>query len=405
MHIVDVAEFYAPLGGGVKTYIDAKLAFAASHGARVTVLAPGPEDRDEVRPGGLVRYLKAPAIPIDRRYHLFGLPARLHAELDALKPDVVEASSFMAGALAVATWRGPHARAARKSLVLHADFVAQHPGTWFSGVFPPWFIDLGCFWYWGYLKAVAAGFHDVVAGTRWMAGRVKAAAGMTATVVPWGIDLTLFRPERRDPALRADLLARLGLPASGRLFVGIGRHHHEKRWPMLLRAMGAAGREAPVGMVQLGDGFGRAAVERAAERAGNVLLLGHVHDRDQVATILASADGFAHASSAETFGLVASEALASGVPLVLPDAGGCTDASDPRWGESYRAGDWRSARDAILRLLARGERDLFAAARDGRRSRVISTDEHFRRLFTLYGAPLPPATPSPSLSDLSPRPA
>ena len=28
MHIVDVAEFYAPLGGGVKTYIDAKLAFA-----------------------------------------------------------------------------------------------------------------------------------------------------------------------------------------------------------------------------------------------------------------------------------------------------------------------------------------------------------------------------------------
>jgi alpha-1,6-mannosyltransferase len=405
MHLVDVAEFYAPLGGGVKTYIDAKLAFAARHGFRVTVLAPGPEDREEVRDGGAVRYLKAPAIPIDRRYHLFASPRRLHAELDALKPDVVEASSFMMGAVAVATWRGRRARAARKALVLHADFVAQHPGTWFSGIFPPWFIDLGCFWYWGYLKAVASGFDQLVAGTRWMAGRVRGAAGLRAEVVPWGIDLALFQPDRRDPALRAELLGSLGLPESGRLLVGIGRHHHEKRWPMLFRAVGAAGREMPLGMVQLGDGFGRAGVEAAAARAGNVRLLGHVPDREQVARILASADGFAHASSAETFGLVASEALASGMPLVLPDAGGCTDAADPRWGESYRAGDWRAARDALLRLSARDPAALFAAAREGRRSRVISTDEHFARLFALYGAPSPPAAAKPLLPDLLPRPA
>jgi alpha-1,6-mannosyltransferase len=402
MHIVDVAEFYAPLGGGVKTYIDAKLSFAARHGARVTVLAPGPEDREEVRPGGVVRYLKAPAIPIDRRYHLFAAPGRLHAELDALRPDVVEASSFMMGAVAVATWRGAKARAAKKALVLHADFVAQHPGTWFSGIFPPWFIDLGCFWYWGYLKAVAAGFDRLVAGTRWMAGRVKGAAGLSADVVPWGIDLALFDPARRDPVLRAELLESLSLPETGRLLVGIGRHHHEKRWPMLMKAVGAAGRVAPIGMVQLGDGFGRAAVEKAAAKAGNVRLLGHVPERETVARILASADGFAHASSAETFGLVASEALASGVPLVLPDAGGCTDAADPRWGESYRAGDWRAARDAVLRLSGREPAALFAAAREGRRARVISTDEHFRRLFALYGAPVPPASATPALADLRP---
>jgi len=49
MHIVDVAEFYAPLGGGVKTYIDAKLAFGHRNCVKVSVIAPGPEDRVEPR--------------------------------------------------------------------------------------------------------------------------------------------------------------------------------------------------------------------------------------------------------------------------------------------------------------------------------------------------------------------
>lgn len=387
MHLVDVAEFYAPLGGGVKTYIDAKLAFAAAAGHRVTVLAPGPEDCEEERPGGVVRYLKAPAIPVDTRYHLFAGVARIHAELDALAPDMVEASSFMLGAVAVASWKGT----APKSLVLHADFVAQHPQTWFRKILSPKAVDLGCFWYWGYLAALARRFDRVVAGTRWMQGRVAAEAGIAADMVPWGIDLALFTPARRDEGLRAELLALLGLPESARLIVGIGRHHHEKRWPMLFRAVARAGREVPLGMVQLGDGFDRARVEKAAAAAGNVRLLGHVADRELVARILASADGFAHASRAETFGLVASEALASGTPLVLPDAGGCSDAADPAWGESYRAGDERDAARALVAFARREPEALRAAAIEGRRTRVISTAEHFARLFALYAGTVPPS--------------
>ncbi|MFQ3665639.1 MAG: glycosyltransferase [Sphingomonadaceae bacterium] len=404
MHIVDVAEFYAPLGGGVKTYIDAKLAYAAREGIRVTVLAPGPEDRVEERAGGTVRYLKAPAIPIDQRYHLFEGTARVQAELDLLKPDVVEASSFMMGAVAVATWKGPAARRARRALVLHADFVAQHPQTWFRKLLPARAVDWGCFWYWGYLAFIARRFDRVVAGTRWMQQRVRREAGIRADVVPWGIDLDRFHPDRRDPQVRKELLALLGLPESGRLLVGIGRHHHEKRWPMLFRAVARAGRDAPLGMVQLGDGFDRQRVEKAAARAGNVRLLGHVPDRDLVARILASADAFVHASRAETFGLVASEALASGTPLVLPDAGGCSDAADPAWGESYRAGSEREAAAAILRLYARDPVALREAALRGRQTRVISTNEHFSRLFGLYGETLPPATLEPVAADSLPAP-
>ena len=45
--IVDVCEFYSPTGGGVRRYIDQKLAFAPRFGHELTVIAPGTENRRE----------------------------------------------------------------------------------------------------------------------------------------------------------------------------------------------------------------------------------------------------------------------------------------------------------------------------------------------------------------------
>ena len=42
MKIVDVAEFYAELGSGVRTYINQKLEAGARAGHEVVVIAPGP---------------------------------------------------------------------------------------------------------------------------------------------------------------------------------------------------------------------------------------------------------------------------------------------------------------------------------------------------------------------------
>src|SRR5207245_7055569 len=46
MRIVDVCAFYTPAGGGVRTYVDAKLKAAARFGHEIVVIAPG--ERDEV---------------------------------------------------------------------------------------------------------------------------------------------------------------------------------------------------------------------------------------------------------------------------------------------------------------------------------------------------------------------
>lgn len=395
LHIADVAEFYAPLGGGVKTYIDAKLAFAHEAGVKVTVIAPGPEDRVERRDGGQVIYVRAPAIPVDRRYHLFVRSGAVHRLLDELRPDVVEASSPWRGAWIVADWRGAAARRAHKALVMHADAVAAHPQVWFQNRLRADTVDRMCFWYWRYLRRTARAFDSVIVGSHWFGERISRHGGIRSALVPLGVDKQLFHPRRRDPELRRKLLAGFGLPPSAKLLVGVGRHHPEKQWPVVFRGVGAL-RDEGVAMVQIGNGFANAAVARAAGEAGNVALLGHIADRELLAGIMASADALVHGSRAETFGLVASEGLACGTPLVLPSEGGCTDAADPAWAETYVAGDAEGARDAIHRLLHRNPEELRVAAIAARRTHISTPERHFERLFSLYANRAPPMrTPDP----------
>ena len=82
MRIVDVCAFYSPSGGGVRTYVDAKLRSASLLGHQIVVLAPA-ENAEvvEVAPGALLAGVPAPTMPFDRRYRYFNDPARLTTSL------------------------------------------------------------------------------------------------------------------------------------------------------------------------------------------------------------------------------------------------------------------------------------------------------------------------------------
>ena len=49
MRIVDVAAFYTPYGGGVKTYIDRKMVAGPLSGHEIITIAPGPANMVEER--------------------------------------------------------------------------------------------------------------------------------------------------------------------------------------------------------------------------------------------------------------------------------------------------------------------------------------------------------------------
>jgi len=66
MRIADVCAFYTPAGGGVRTYIDAKLRAAARFGHEMIVIAPG-ERHEVVRrgPDALLVTIPSPRLPVD----------------------------------------------------------------------------------------------------------------------------------------------------------------------------------------------------------------------------------------------------------------------------------------------------------------------------------------------------
>ena len=79
--------------------------------------------------------------------------------------------------------------------------------------------------------------------------------------------------------------------------------------------------------------------------------LGVRHGED-LARIVASLDVFVHTGRTETFCQSAQEALASGVPVVAPRAGGPVDlVREGRTGFLYRPGDGEELRDRVGRLV------------------------------------------------------
>ena len=381
MRIVDVAAFYTPFGGGVKTYIDRKMVAGPLAGHEIICVAPGPANKVEERgPNARIIYLKDPAFPLDRKYHYFRDVDALYATLDNLKPDIVEASSPWRSARLVGEWPGTAPRA----LIMHADPASAYGYRWFGAIASRETIDRMGSIYWNHLLGVSNLFDATVtiAGDHQL-NALRGAGLQNLNAVPMGVEPDLFSPSLRDEAFRARLLERCDLPPDATLLLGAGRHGPEKRWPMVIEAVTAAGAGAPVGFVLAGDGRDRARVERAAASNPHIQLLSPVTDRPEFARLMASCDALIHGCEAEVFCTVGAEARASGLPLIMPDLGGGADHARLSDGWIYKSADKASLVDAILDFAA-APREQVRERALGHAQHVRTIDEHFTDLFAYY---------------------
>jgi len=380
MRIVDVCAFYAPSGGGVKTYVERKLQAGAEAGHEIIILAPSDDDRVVEAPGGgRIVMLPARRFPLDRRYSYFDDERSLHAMLDRLQPDLVEASSPWASAAMVARWQGDAPRA----LIMHADPLSAYAYRWFGSVLSRETIDRGFDWFWRHLRRLDQSFDLVVSASDSLSRRLLGGGLERVATLPMGVEPGCFSPMKRNETLRARLLERCGLSPHATLLLGMGRHAPEKRWPQVIEAVTSAGYANPVGLVLIGDGRERARVRRAAANNPHIHLLAPITQRDRLAEMLASADALVHGCEAETFCMVAAEARASGIPIIVPDEGGASDQAAQGVGLRYRAAQTDSLAAAITTFVTSGpevqRRHATALAPS-----TMTMDDHFRQLFAAY---------------------
>lgn len=398
MRIVDVCAFYSPHGGGVRTYVEAKLRAAARFGHEMIVIAPGADHSVVQRaPGGYLVTIPGPTLPVDRRYRYFHDQQALHRALDEWRPDHVEASSPWSSATMVGRWDG----AATRSLIMHSDPLSAYAYRLLGGFAPLETIDRWFDRFWSHLRGLDRMVDLVVCANDNLSGRLRGQGLCKVETIRMGVERGLFSPTQRSPELRRELLEMLGLDASALLLIGIGRFAAEKRWEMVMRAVGACAGKTPVGFALAGDGPRRGRLERLAERIVGVTVLPGTDDRRDLARLMASADALVHGCEAETFCMVAAEARASGVPLIVPDRGAAIDQLVPGAGAVYRSGDQRSLSDAIASFAAKGPELQRARAANSSTARTM--DDHFEQLFARYEALRPSHATLPSFGQISPR--
>lgn len=302
MRIVQLANFYGPRSGGLRTALHHLGAGYAGRGHEVALVVPGPRAADELLASGIRRItVAAPRLPGTGGYRAVD-PWRIQRLLDRLRPDAIEVSDRL-------TLRGLGTWASRRGV---ASVVVSHERldrllTQFLLPAP-----LARRVADGANARMAADYDTVVCTTAFARAEFDRIGALNVAQVPLGVDLATFSPAHRDVGLRTSLVG----PADT-LLVHCGRlspEKHPERSVDTVAALRDAGHR--VRLVVAGDGPRRAALERRS--AGlPVTFLGFVRDRSRLARLLASADVALAPGPHETFGLSALESLASGTPAVV----------------------------------------------------------------------------------------
>lgn len=383
MKSLHITNAWHPGSSGIGTFYRALMSAADEHRHYLRLVVPSGESRvEDVTPYVRVYHLKAPFAPLNRSYrwllpHRYLWPgSEIRRILQAERPDVVEVCDkytlqYLAG-LVRRNWLFPDGH--RPTLIgLSCERMIDNLLVYLP-CFP--LAEAFCRLYMKWLYFPLFDHHITV--SNFTAAELRdAARGHMVPRGVWvrgmGVDIEHFGPERRDPLLRRRLLARAGGGVRSYLLLYAGRFAPEKNLPLLLGMMQrlALSPDFDFRLVFAGDGMLREKLEREAASLcpGHVAFLGHVGNREELASVYASSDAFVHPNPAEPFGIGPLEALASGLPLIACNRGGLLAYADS-------SNAWLANPDA--RSFAAAALAMVASPSDAK-SRTVSGLETARR--------------------------
>ncbi|WP_301122852.1 glycosyltransferase [Mycolicibacterium fortuitum] len=301
MRVAQIANFYGPRSGGLRTAVDRLGAEYCALGHEVYLIVPGARHQRHVLDSGVVRIsLPAKLIPFTGGYRAV-LPGSVTALLQHLGPDAIEVSDRLT-LRSLGPWGRRHGVA---TVMISHERLDRLVGQVLPSAAAVMVADFAN-------RRTAANYDAVVCTTGFAREEFDRIGAENVATVPLGVDLEQFHPRRRCAQMRRRWAApeQTLLVHCGRLSV----EKHAHRSIDTVAALRDSGIDAQ--LVVVGEGPLRTRLERQASGLP-VAFTGYVGCRDTVATILASADVALAPGPHETFGLAALEALACGTPAVV----------------------------------------------------------------------------------------
>jgi N-acetyl-alpha-D-glucosaminyl L-malate synthase BshA len=166
-------------------------------------------------------------------------------------------------------------------------------------------------------------------------------------VIPNFIELDKIQKEDKPPCQRSVMAN-----ANERIITHISNFRKVKRIPDIIKIFYAIQKEIPSKLMMVGDGPEKEKAEQLCQELGildKVIFFGNSNEIDK---ILCQTDLFLLPSKTESFGLVALEAMACGVPVISSNAGGLPEVNkDGFSGYLSEVGDIQGMAENAITIL------------------------------------------------------
>ncbi|MEI8294004.1 MAG: glycosyltransferase [bacterium] len=314
MKICDLTQFYSPVSGGVRRYIEQKSAFLRRQRPdwRHVIIVPGEKTAssgdDTVRTYTIASQL----LSRTSRYRALTKLHLIEEVLEKERPDIIESGDpYQVAWKAVASGRGLDIPVVGFYHSHFSESILRTVGK-FLGPLAVSIAEETCR---KYVTTLYNRFECTFVPSPVLAGLLNDWGVEKTHTVDLGVDDGVFRP---DPFDRRETRARLGISQKSRLLLYVGRLAIEKNVRTLFDAYALLRSKSPepYELLCLGDGMQRPALIELQKETPGVHWMPYCTDPVELAQIYRAADLFVHPGVQETFGLVALESQASGTPVV-----------------------------------------------------------------------------------------
>jgi alpha-1,6-mannosyltransferase len=314
MKVCDLTQFYSPVSGGVKRYLQEKVAYLHTHTTedRHILIIPGAEDGMTEEGRARTYTIRSPLVSRTSRYRALLRLEAVERILERENPDVIESGDPYQVA-----WKAVASGEALRIPVIgfyHSHFPEAYfrsVGKFFGATATEFVMDLSR----RYVRNLYNRFARTLVPSPALGALLRDWGVENVENIDLGVNTAIFKP---DPDDSAPTRRELVIPDGRVLLLYVGRLAAEKNTRILFEAFEMLNRENPnrFHLMAIGDGSQRSYLQELKSTTDAVTWLPYCADMSQLARYYRAADLFVHPGVQETFGLVALESQACGTPVV-----------------------------------------------------------------------------------------